>query len=246
MLSYVDVDPASANAPRKHSLWEKLFVPRRETSRRRRSDALRLALGLLGLGLSILWALFTKAHAPATPQQTSTQVSGIATSLSSAERSVFGFINHTTDALYGPLWTVMQLGALATVGAATALALVGRRRRLAEALALGGFSAWLLAKVLKQVAARDRPDALLADVIIRGQPAAGLGFPSGHAAVAATLMTVASPYVTRPVRGVGWTLVFLVGFARIYVGAHLPVDVVGGVSLGLVLGSSVNLLLKTP
>jgi undecaprenyl-diphosphatase len=47
----------------------------------------------------------------------------------------------------------------------------------------------------------------------------------------------------------GWraTLAALAGFvpfARMYVGAHLPLDVVGGSALGLAIGSAVNLAIS--
>ena len=54
---------------------------------------------------------------------------------------------------------------------------------------------------------------------------------------------VALPSVTD---GWRWSLAALSGFvplARMYVGAHLPLDVVGGSALGLAIGSAVNLLI---
>jgi undecaprenyl-diphosphatase len=74
-----------------------------------------------------------------------------------------------------------------------------------------------------------------------GRPQSGLGFPSGHAAVAAAMMTAASPHLSPPARGAGWTVVALVATARMYVGAHLPLDVAGGLLLGWTIGSSVRL-----
>ncbi len=79
-----------------------------------------------------------------------------------------------------------------------------------------------------------------------GLAATGLGFPSGHAAVAAAIMTVAAAYLTRPARIAGWLVVGLVAAARVYVGAHLPLDAAGGLFLGWAVGSIINLLLGTP
>jgi hypothetical protein len=59
-------------------------------------------------------------------------------------------------------------------------------------------------------------------------PDRGLGYVSGHSAVAFALATVASPFLGRRARRVAWTLAGLVCVARIYVGSHLPLDVVGG------------------
>jgi membrane-associated phospholipid phosphatase len=166
--------------------------------------------------------------------------------LSRAEVDVFNAINTLPSAVHGPLWVVTQAGSFPAVFVTAGLALLARRPRLALALAGGGTAAWMLAKVVKNLIDRGRPEALLHDVIVYGASATGLGFPSGHSAVAACLMTIASPYLTRPVRIAGWTLVVLVGVARVFVGAHFPLDVLGGWAFGVAVGSVTNLVVGTP
>lgn len=72
------------------------------------------------------------------------------------------------------------------------------------------------------------------------------GFVSGHSAVAAALATAAAPYLSRRLRRVAWALALTVGLARVYVGAHLPLDVVGGLLVGWVTGSLVHHALGVP
>jgi undecaprenyl-diphosphatase len=83
-------------------------------------------------------------------------------------------------------------------------------------------------------------------VVIRGAEAHGRGFVSGHAATLAALATVAWPWLGRRGRVVVVVLVTVVGLTRIYVGAHLPLDVVGGAGLGIAVGGCVRLLMGRP
>ena len=69
---------------------------------------------------------------------------------------------------------------------------------------------------------------------------------SGHAAVAVALAVVAFPYLGRRARWAVGGLAVFVCVARVYVGAHLPLDVVGGAALGLVVGAVVRLVSGRP
>jgi glycosyltransferase 2 family protein len=64
--------------------------------------------------------------------------------------------------------------------------------------------------------------------------------------VAVALATVASPYLGRRARRVAWVLAGCVCLARMYVGSHLPFDVVGGAALGWAAGSLVLFVLGAP
>jgi len=101
-------------------------------------------------------------------------------------------------------------------------------------IAAVGTTVWAGVKLLKPAIGRGRPDEHLDVVKIRGKPQTGAGFPSGHAAVAMTLALAAVP--PGPSRSGALALAAMTGAARIYVGAHLPLDIVGGMAIG-VLGS---------
>jgi glycosyltransferase 2 family protein len=162
------------------------------------------------------------------------------------EIDVFRLVNDLPAALDRPLEVVMQAGALAAVPVSAGLALLARRWRLGRDLALAGPLAWYLARVVKALVYRPRPGELLSDVLPHGLHATGLGFPSGHVAVAAALATAAGPHLPARVRRVTWVVVALVAVARMYVGAHLPLDVVGGAALGWAVGASTLLLVGVP
>jgi membrane-associated phospholipid phosphatase len=146
------------------------------------------------------------------------------------------------------LWLPMQVGSLwgpFAVGAAVWWRL--RRWRPAVGSVVVGVLAWQLAKVLKAGVSRGRPYALLSSFARRtGTPYDGLGFVSGHSAVAFSLASVLAPHVRGPKRALLWVAASLVGLARIQVSAHLPLDVVGGAGLGVVVGNAWNVAVGVP
>ena len=144
------------------------------------------------------------------------------------------------------VWLVMQLGVIGAVPLVAILALATRRLRLALDAVLAAGSIYLIAKLVKEFVQRGRPQTLLDNVNILGEPARGLGYVSGHSAVAVALATVASPYLGRRARRVAWVLAGCVCLARMYVGSHLPFDVVGGAALGWAAGSLVLFVLGAP
>ena len=193
---------------------------------RRWTDLLWL---LLGAAVLVLSALPVHAH-----------------SITAAEASAFRLVNHLPSAPFAVVWAPMQLGNFLIVPVAVAIALVLRRWRLAAELALAGAGVYLLAKQVKHFVLRGRPDTLLDDVIIRGAHPHGLGYVSGHIAVVTALAVVAAPWLPRWGRWLVAVAAAAVFVARMYVGAHLPLDMVGGAALGLAGAGAVRLLLGTP
>lgn len=159
------------------------------------------------------------------------------------ERGAFHAANDLSTLDYRTVWVPMQYGTFGTVFALAGLAFARKRPRLGAGLLLGGSASYVLAKAAKRHVGRGRPATELENVTIRGKEEGDLGFPSGHAAVSAALTTAAAPSVPRPVRLLAAGLAGFVSFARVHVGAHLPLDVIGGACLGVTVGSAVNLVL---
>jgi len=162
--------------------------------------------------------------------------------VSAHEERLFRGVNDLPDALFPPVWTVMQFGTFATVPVLGALALRSGRRELAIRLVAGGVAGYAAARLAKRLTRRPRPGVILADVRLRRVKADDGGFPSGHAAVSAALATAISSGLPPPWGGVARGLAGATSFGRVYVGAHLPFDVIGGAGLGIGLASVLEVL----
>ena len=162
------------------------------------------------------------------------------------EADLFRLVNDLPSVPFTVVWVPMQLGNLLVVPAAVLAALAFRRWRLAGGLALAGAGVYVLAKVVKRFVERGRPSDVLDDVVVRGAAPHGLGFVSGHIAVVTSLALVAWPWLPRWGRWAAGLAVAAVFFTRMYVGAHLPLDMVGGAALGVAVGALVRLLLGVP
>jgi undecaprenyl-diphosphatase len=158
------------------------------------------------------------------------------------EARAFRAVNDLPDSLYIPAWAVMQLGTLGTAPAAAGAALVARDRELAGRLLAGGMATWVLSKLVKLMVRRPRPAALVSGTHSRGRDASGLGYLSGHAGVAVALGAAAFPRLSPHGRLIVMAVAPMIGLSRIYVGAHLPLDVAGGAALGLAVDGAVALV----
>jgi len=163
--------------------------------------------------------------------------------VSGLERAVFRWINELPDWLRPAMWALQLLGVLVTPIVVALGALACRRWRLALALVLRAPLKLVAERqVLKQLVERQRPGQNEPGAILRGVPPAGLSYPSGHAIIAAGIATLLWPYLGRTGRVIVVLLALAVGVARIYLGAHNPLDVVAGYGLGLLLGGLLTLL----
>jgi undecaprenyl-diphosphatase len=147
------------------------------------------------------------------------------------------WINGVPEAVATVLYPVMQLGSLGgPLAVGLLIATIGHDRLLGGATAVAGTVTWFAAKGVKNIVGRGRPLAYLADIDVREGDGSGIGFVSGHSAVAATTAVMAMASLPRRWRWVAAACAVLVGVARIVHGVHLPADIVGGWSLGTLVG----------
>ena len=146
----------------------------------------------------------------------------------------------------GPAWLNTAAVDVTSLGSTTVLAIIVvlvcglflsfRRWREALALLLASGGGLVITTLLKDLFQRDRPPAILHAV-----PAINASFPSGHAALSATVYLTLGALIAhfaerRRVRvyalAVAVILSLMVGCSRVYLGVHWPTDVLAGWCLG--------------
>ncbi len=113
------------------------------------------------------------------------------------------------------------------------------------AAAVTAGAAWVLAHVAKAIADRPRPYEVMAGTVLRQQPAHGTSFPSSHTAVTVAVVIALVPFLIRPLAVVAVGYAVLVGWSRVYLGVHYPLDVLAGAGIGIAVGGVGLLALQT-
>jgi glycosyltransferase 2 family protein len=164
------------------------------------------------------------------------------------DERLFRVLNEVPPAVAAVLTPLSQLFRPAGIVAVVLLAtgyLVARNRSVlpVAAGALAASLGWALVHVGKAVANRTRPYDAMAGAVLRQQPAHGTSFPSSHTAIALAVAIALVPFLSRPLATVGIAYAAGVGWSRVYLGVHYPLDVLAGAGIGAVAGGLVLLAL---
>jgi membrane-associated phospholipid phosphatase len=164
--------------------------------------------------------------------------------------SLFRILNEIPAAaasVLTPLSHLLLPASIITVVVLTVAYVVARNRSVLPVVtgAVAAGAAWLLANAAKAIADRPRPYEVMADAVLRQQPAHGTSFPSSHTAVTLAVAIALVPFLARPLAATGIGYAVLVGWSRVYLGVHYPLDVLAGAGIGMTVGSVILLALGT-
>lgn len=90
--------------------------------------------------------------------------------------------------------------------------------------------------ILKNLIARTRPYDVLEELLLITRRPSDLSFPSGHAGACFAVASVLFLCLPRRFGIPALATAGLISFSRLYVGAHYPTDVLGGMLVGCVTG----------
>lgn len=103
---------------------------------------------------------------------------------------------------------------------------------------ISGGLGWVVAEILKRAIAHPRPFELLSGVQ-NLFPESGFSFPSQHATFFTALAF--SIYLTHKKAGYFFLfLAFFISIARVMGGVHYPIDIIGGILLGIIVAYLVH------
>jgi uncharacterized membrane protein YbhN (UPF0104 family)/predicted Ser/Thr protein kinase len=151
-----------------------------------------------------------------------------------SERALFDLFNTLPNGLAALFRALYRLGAL-----------VRGRRRLARDLVVGGILAYAGARALSEIVVAHESIAH-SFRIATGFGRSPAAFPSVRVAIIVAVIGVSAPYVGRPARAFGWTLVAALAVSALYLGTAFPNDLFAGVVLGWTVACIVHLVFGSP
>ena len=147
-------------------------------------------------------------------------------------------------------WVFVALSRIGTLGlvwiAIAALVAALLRRPSVFVLTVGAVAcADLLAFALKSAIDVNRPPVRYASPHALVHVPTDHSFPSGHSATSFAAALVLAHAVPRRA-WLFYVLAAAIGFSRVYVGVHYPIDVLGGALLGLLVATALLRLARAP
>lgn len=141
-------------------------------------------------------------------------------------------------------WVTEGLGAGYAIAACILISLLFKKFKLAWRFFFVTGGAGVVADfILKPLIKEPRPIVLLNGTNLHARVfESDFGFPSGHATEATAMALIIWFILPARWRWVCVLWILIVGWSRLYLGVHTPIDIVGGVGVGLAAVSFLRLL----
>jgi len=158
--------------------------------------------------------------------------------------SLYALLNGLPDGLRSFFSLLYDFGALWALGIVVVAAVVVRRWRLARDLAIAGVLAWAIARIVGATVAGG--DSVSGSFRVVTRLGTTPSFPAVRLAVIVAVIAVAAPYVSRPMRRVGWLVVVTMAAATLYLGATASGGAFAAVLLGIAIAAAVHVVFGSP
>ncbi len=157
-------------------------------------------------------------------------------SLIGLQATIYHAINNVslpTAFIKGATIATEALGAAYAIAACILLSLAFKKFRLAWRFFFTAAGTVAAFYIIKKIIAEPRPIAMLHGNLHQRVVETGPGFPSGHASAATALAMTLWFVLPKKWRWISIVWIIVVAWSRLYLGVHTPVDVIGGISLGV-------------
>jgi glycosyltransferase 2 family protein len=163
---------------------------------------------------------------------------------SQTEREVFQAVHDLPQGVASAVRLFYGLGALWALALIVIAAFLSERRLLGRDLLVAGVASWAIARLMiALVGGASLARSVNVIVTARVYP---LEFPGTRVAIVAAVVAVGAPYLSRPVRRLGQTLVVLMFLSAMYLGTSSLDDVAASVVLGWTVAAGVHLVFGSP
>jgi uncharacterized membrane protein YbhN (UPF0104 family) len=163
---------------------------------------------------------------------------------SQTEKEAFQAIHDLPQGIASAVHLFYGLGALWALALIVIAAFLSERRLLARDLLVAGVVTWAIARlIIALVGGASLARAVNVIVTARVYP---LEFPGTRVAIVAAVVSAGAPYLSRPVRRLGQTLVLFMFLSGMYLGTSSLNDVAASVVLGWTVAAAVHLAFGSP